>query len=186
MVENMTFQEVWEKQPMSKPRIEKVTINMGVGESGDRLLTGAKVIEEITGQKPVRTLAKQTNPAFGIRKKLPIGLKVTLRGKKAENFLKNAFIAFKAAGKTLYSYSFDSKGNFSFGIPEHIDFPGQKYDPEVGIYGMDICVTFEKPGYGVKRRKARRSKIPKKHQVKKDEAIEYIKTNFGLEVIDEE
>ena len=186
MVESMTYQEVWEKQPMSKPRIEKVTINMGVGESGDRLLIGAKVIEEITGQKPVRTLAKQTNPAFGIRKKLPIGLKVTLRGKKAENFLKNAFIAFNAAGKTLYSYSFDSKGNFSFGIPEHIDFPGQKYDPEVGTYGMDICVTFEKPGYRVKRRKSKRNKIPKKHQVKKYEAIEYIKTNFGLEVIDEE
>jgi large subunit ribosomal protein L5 len=181
----MTFQEAWEKQPMSKPRIEKVTVNMGVGESGDRLLIGAKVMEELTGQKPVRTLAKQTNPAFGIRKKLPIGLKVTLRGKKAEEFLKNAFIAFKASGKTLYSYSFDKRGNFSFGIPEHIDFPGQKYEPDIGIYGMDVCVTFGKPGYRVKRRKIKRNSIPEKHLVKKEEAIEYIKTNFGVEVEEE-
>ncbi len=185
MVKIMEYKEQWEKQVMLKPRIEKVTVNMGVGESGDRLLIGAKVLEELSGQKPVRTLAKQTNPAFGIRKKLPIGLKVTLRGKKAEEFLKNAFEAFKASGKTLYSYSFDSRGNFSFGIPEHIDFPGQKYDPEVGIFGMDVCVTFEKPGYRVKRKRIKKGKIPQKHLVKKDEAIEYIKTKFGIEVVNE-
>ena len=178
----MNFQEAWEKQPMSKPRIEKVTVNMGVGESGDKLLIAEKVIGEITGQRPVRTLAKQTNPAFNIRKKLPIGLKITLRGKKAEEFLKDAFTAFTASGKQLFTYSFDKRGNFSFGIPEHIDFPGQKYDPSVGIYGMDVCVTFEKPGYSVKRRKAKRANIPAKHLVSKEEAIECIETTFGLKV----
>lgn len=182
----MNFQETWEKQPMNKPRIEKVTVNMGVGESGDKLLTAEKVITEITKQKPVRTLAKQTNPAFNIRKKLPIGLKITLRGKKAEEFLNDAFVAFKASGKQLYSYSFDKRGNFSFGIPEHIDFPGQKYDPSIGIYGMDICVTFEKPGYRIKRRKAKRNNIPLKHLVTKDEAITYIEQKYGLKVEREE
>jgi len=178
----MSFQEIWEKEPMKRPRIEKVTVNFGVGEAGDRLTIGAKVIEEITGQKPVRTLAKQTNPAFGIRKKLPIGLKVTLRGKKAEEFLKNAFTAFKASGKTLFSRSFDNRGNFSFGVPEHIDFPGQKYDPAVGVYGMDICVTLDKPGYRVKRRKLKRSRLPGRHLVTKEEAIEYIKTKFEIDI----
>ncbi|MBA2839805.1 large subunit ribosomal protein L5 [Methanococcus maripaludis] len=181
----MSFQEVWEKEPMKKPRIQKVTVNFGVGEAGDRLTIGAKVIEELTGQSPVRTLAKQTNPAFGIRKKLPIGLKVTLRGKKAEEFLKNAFTAFRACGKTLFASSFDQVGNFSFGVPEHIDFPGQKYDPSVGIYGMDICVTFEKSGYRVKSRKVKRSHIPEKHLVTKDEAIEYIQAKFDTEVVRE-
>ena len=74
-------------------------------------------------------------------------------------------------------------GNFSFGVPEHIDFPGQKYDPTVGIYGMDICVTFEKPGYRVKSRKVKRSHIPTKHLVNKDEAIEYIQAKFDTEVV---
>jgi large subunit ribosomal protein L5 len=179
----MSFQEVWEKEPMKKPRIQKVTVNFGVGEAGDRLTIGAKVIETLTGQAPVRTLAKQTNPAFGIRKKLPIGLKVTLRGKNAEEFLENAFVAFKVSGTVLYASSFDKVGNFSFGVPEHIDFPGQKYDPTVGIYGMDICVTFEKPGYRVKSRKLKRSHIPAKHLVKKEEAIEYIEKKFGAEVV---
>ncbi|MBA2861378.1 50S ribosomal protein L5 [Methanococcus maripaludis] len=181
----MSFQEVWEKEPMKKPRIQKVTVNFGVGEAGDRLTIGAKVIEELTGQSPVRTLAKQTNPAFGIRKKLPIGLKVTLRGKNAEEFLGNAFSAFKTCGKVLYASSFDQVGNFSFGVPEHIDFPGQKYDPSIGIYGMDICVTFEKSGYRVKSRKVKRSHIPKKHLVTKDEAIEYIQAKFDTEVVRE-
>jgi len=182
----MSYLELWEKQPMCKPRIEKVTVNMGIGESGDRLLKGEKVLEELTGQKPVRTRAKQTNPTFGIRKKLPIGLKVTLRGKRAEEFLRNAFIAFKTAGKTLYSSSFDEWGNFSFGIPEHIDFPGQKYDPEIGIFGMDVCVSLEKPGYRVKRRKIKRSKIPMRHRVKKEEAIEYIRTTFNIDIVKDE
>jgi len=181
----MSFQEVWEKEPMKKPRIQKVTVNFGVGEAGDRLTIGAKVIEELTGQSPVRTLAKQTNPAFGIRKKLPIGLKVTLRGKNAEEFLGSAFSAFRTSGKVLYASSFDQVGNFSFGVPEHIDFPGQKYDPSIGIYGMDICVTFEKSGYRVKSRKVKRSHIPKKHLVTKDEAIEYIQTKFDTEVVRE-
>jgi large subunit ribosomal protein L5 len=181
----MSFQEIWEKEPMKKPRIQKVTVNFGVGEAGDRLTIGAKVIEDLTGQAPVRTLAKQTNPAFGIRKKLPIGLKVTLRGIKAEEFLKNAFTAFKASGKVLYDRSFDKVGNFSFGVPEHIDFPGQKYDPSVGIYGMDVCVTFEKSGYRVKSRKLNRNTIPEKHLVKKVEAIELVKATFDMEVLEE-
>ncbi|EHP87739.1 50S ribosomal protein L5 [Methanotorris formicicus] len=182
----MSYQELWNNNPMLKPRIEKVVVNFGVGEAGDRLTKGAKVMEEITGQRPIRTLAKQTNPAFGIRKKLPIGLKVTLRGKKAEEFLKNAFIAFKAEGKKLYESSFDEYGNFSFGIHEHIDFPGQKYDPMIGIYGMDVCVTLERPGYRIKRRKIKRAHIPKRHRVTREEAIEFIEKHFGVEVVREE
>ncbi|WP_423792857.1 50S ribosomal protein L5 [Methanocaldococcus indicus] len=176
------FEEIWNKNPMLKPRIGKVVVNMGVGESGDRLTRAEKVLEELTGQKPIRTRAKQTNPSFGIRKKLPIGLKVTLRGKKAEEFLKQAFQAFEKEGKKLYDYSFDEFGNFSFGIHEHIDFPGQKYDPMVGIFGMDVCVTLERPGFRVMRRKYKRSKVPRRHRLTRDEAIEFIEKTFGVKV----
>ncbi|ADG13292.1 50S ribosomal protein L5 [Methanocaldococcus infernus] len=178
----MDYEELWNKNPMLRPKIGKVVVNFGIGESGDRLTKGEKVIEELTGQKPIRTRAKQTNPSFGIRKKLPIGLKVTLRGKKAEEFLKKAFEAFQKEGKTLYDFSFDEYGNFSFGIHEHIDFPGQKYDPMIGVYGMDVCVTLERPGFRVMRRKRCRSKVPRKHRLTREEAIQFIEKTFGIKV----
>lgn len=69
----MSFEELWQKNPMLKPRIEKVVVNFGVGESGDRLTKGAQVIEELTGQKPIRTRAKQTNPSLELERSYQLG-----------------------------------------------------------------------------------------------------------------
>ncbi len=169
------------ENPMREIRIEKVTVNIGVGEGGERLRKAEKVIEMLTGQKPVRTIAKVTNRDFGIRKGLPIGCKVTLRKKKAIEFLRKALWVrdFK-----LPIWSFDSEGNFSFGIAEHTDFEGVKYDPEIGIFGMDVCVTLERKGYRIKRRKRQKTKIPLRHRITKEEAIEFLKREFNLEVIE--
>ena len=169
----------WESNPMRKPRIAKVTLNIGVGQSGERLEKAVKILEQLTGQKPVRTLAKKTIREWGIRKREPIGCKVTLRGEKAIEFLKRAL---ESKDYTLPASAFDNSGNFSFGIKEHIDLPGVRYDPDLGTFGMDICVTLERPGYRIAHRKIKKSKIPRKHRISKEEAIEFMRHFFNLKV----
>jgi len=168
------------KNTLFSPRIEKVTINIGVGEAGERLKKAEKVLENITGQKPVETLSKTTNKDWGIRKEMPLGCKVTLRGKKAAEFLKEAL---GTRENKMSDYSFDEEGNLAFGIPDHTLFKSQKYDPNIGIFGMDICITMEKPGYRVKRRRIARRKIPHKHRVKKEETMKFFSEAFNVEVI---
>jgi len=167
--------------PMEQVRIEKVTVNIGVGEGGDKLRKAEKVLEMLTKQKPVRTYAKMTNRDFGIRKGMPIGCKVTLRKQKAIDFLKEALWIrnFK-----LPEWSFDNEGNFSFGITDHTEFKDMKYDPDIGIFGMDICVTLEKPGYRIKRRKIEKTKVPHRHRVSRQEAIEFVRKEFNVEVVE--
>lgn len=167
---------------MREIRIAKVTVNVGVGESGEKLAKAESIVEMLTGQKPVRTIAKKTIQPFGIRKKQPIGVKVTMCGKNKYEFLKKAF---DAVEYRIKAKSFDAHGNFSFGIKEHIDFPGVKYDPNIGIFGMDVCVELERPGYRVKRRKIKNTKIGKKHRITREEAMEYIKSKFGVEIVEE-
>ncbi|NPA86838.1 MAG: 50S ribosomal protein L5 [Candidatus Diapherotrites archaeon] len=171
--------------PMRAIRVEKVTLNIGVGEPGERLEKAEEVIRRVLAlagieQKPVRTKAKVRVQRWGIRPGLPIGVKVTVRGKKAYELLK---LLFKAVENKISSRSFDPLGNFSFGIREYIDIPGMKYDPAIGIYGMDVTVTLERPGYRVKRRKRKRSKVGKRHLITKDEAIDFVKETFGVEVV---
>lgn len=175
-----------EDSPMRRVRLEKVVVNVGVGEPGERLEKAeemlARVVKTVAGAdvKPVRTVAKKKIPKWGIRPGLAIGVKVTLRGEVAEKFLRAAF---DAVGNKIRRQSFDGQGNFSFGIREYIDLPGVKYDPSIGIFGMDVCVSLERPGYRVKRRKVRRAKVGKNHLITVDEAVAFVKENFGVEVV---
>ena len=169
----------WEAHPMRKPRISKVTINIGVGESGERLTKAEKMLESLVGQKPIRRRAKQTNRDFGIRRGEPIAVKVTLRGKKAEEMLKRLLAA---VDNRLKAGNFDEHGNFCFGIEEHINIPGVEYDPEIGIFGMDVCVTLERPGFRVAKRKRQRHKIPRKHKLTREERIVFAMEEFKVEV----
>jgi len=164
---------------MLKPRIEKVTVNMSVGKSGEPLEKAGKVLEQLTHQRPCKRKAKKTIRDFGIRKGEPITCLVTLRGERARDFLKRAF---QAVDNKLSNYSFDHYGNFSFGIKEHIEIPGTKYVPELGIQGMDVSVTLVRPGYRVRRRRHARSKIGLCHLLKRDEATLFIKDDFGVEI----
>ncbi len=164
---------------MRTPRIEKVTVHMGVGESGKKLSNAEMILQAITGQKPVRCFAKKTLPAFGIKKNEAIGCKVTLRGARAEKFLSTA-LAIK--DRQISARSFDGMGNFAFGIEEHTDFPGMEYDPEVGIFGMDVIVSLERPGYRIKRRKAQKQDVPAGHRLTVEDAISFLKAKYGVEV----
>jgi large subunit ribosomal protein L5 len=167
------------KNPMLKPRIEKVTVNMSVGQSGKPLEQAATILQQLTNQKPSRRQAKKTIREFGIRKGESIACLVTLRNKKAEEFLRKAL---QAVDNKLSKYCFDRQGNFSFGIKEHIDIPGTKYVPDLGIHGMDISVSLGRAGYRVKRRHRVKSRVGKDHLLTADEAVLFIKDEFDVEI----
>ena len=165
--------------PMRCIKIDKVTVNMCLGEGGQRLLNAENIMAKITGQKPVRTTATKAK-TFGIKTGEPIGCKVTLRKKRAEDFLKKAF---EIKDKKVYQQQFDEAGNFSFGIEEHTDFPEMEYDPDIGIFGMDITVVLQRPGYRISKRRIQRRKIPKSHRINKEDVITFVKEEFGVEAI---
>lgn len=165
---------------MNRVRIEKVIVHICVGANRERLEKAYKLLELLTKQKPIHLKAKKTIKAFGISRKMPIAVMVTLRKEKAKEFLKKAL---EAVDNKVKASSFDEYGNFAFGIKEHLDIPGMKFDPHIGIFGMDIIVNLSKPGYRVKLRRFRRSKLGKNARVSKEEAIEFIKQEFGVEVI---
>jgi len=167
------------ENPMLKPRLEKVTVNMSVGQSGKPLEQAATILQQLTNQKPSRRQAKKTIREFGIRKGESIACLVTLRNKKAEEFLRKAL---QAVDNKLSKYCFDRQGNFSFGIKEHIDIPGTKYMPDLGIHGMDISVSLGRAGYRVKRRHRVKSRIGKDHLLTADEAVLFIKDEFDVEI----
>jgi large subunit ribosomal protein L5 len=169
-----------QKKTLFSPKIEKVTINIGVGEAGERLKKAETVLQNITKHKPVQTLSKTTNKDWAIRKQMPIGCKVTLRGKEAQEFLKDAL---STRQNKMSDYSFDEQGNLAFGIPDHTIFKSQKYDPSIGIFGMDICITMQKPGYRVKHRRIAPRKIPSRHKVKREETMKFFSEKFNVEVV---
>ena len=161
--------------------VEKVVINIGVGEAGERLVKAQKVLEMVTGQKSVQTISKTINRDLGIRKGMPLGCKVTLRGEAAEEFIERAL---PIREMRVPVYSFDKEGNMSFGITDYTDFDGMKYDPEIGIFGMDISVVLRRPGNRITKRALLKRRIPKDHRVDRDEAIQYMKDKFKVEVVE--
>jgi len=167
------------ENPMRELKIGKVIVNISVGTSGEPLDNAMTIVKQLTGQQPCQRAAKQTIRSFNLRKKEPMACMVTLRRAAANEFLRKAL---QAVGRTLNSKSFDRQGNFAFGIKEHIDIPGTRYDPRLGITGMDVMVTVERPGYGVSRKKRRQAKVGSRHRVTPEESIRYIVEAYGVEV----
>lgn len=169
--------------PMSVPRITKVCVNIGVGEGGDRLVNAENVLEIVTGVRPQRTLGRIQNRDLKVREGAPIGCRSTMRNKDSINeFLKNAFWV---RDNTIPNWNFDAQGNLSFGVRDYTDFPEQKYDPDIGIYGMDINVVLERPGHRVSRRRKGKAKVGKGHGVSREESMKWFSETFGLKIMEE-
>ena len=164
---------------MKKIDIEKITLNICVGQPGDNLDKSIKLLNKITNCKPIQTKAKKRIPTWSIRPGLAIGCKVTLRGKKAKDLLKRLL---DSKNNILNENNFYDQCNLSFGIPEYIDIPGVEYDSSIGIIGLEVAITIKRPGFRIKNRKIKTKSIPKKHKISRQEAIDYMKNEFKINI----
>ena len=164
---------------MKKISLEKVVLNMGVGKSGDAIDIARRALEQISGKKPSTRSAKETQREWGVRKGEPIGVPVTIRGNDAIALLKRLL---ESKGNTVNGKAFDNFGNYSFGINEHIDIPGVKYDPQIGILGLGISITLTRPGYSIRKRSKHKASVGKTHVITNQEAKDYLTKEYGVTI----
>ena len=164
---------------MKKIFLNKVVLNMGVGKSGDPIETGKKTLVQITGKKPNARNAKKAHRDWGIRKDEPIGVAVTVRGNDATKLLKKLLVV---KDNKIIKKAIDNEGNFSFGIKEHIDIPEIKYDPKIGILGLEVSVSLARPGFNIKFNKSK-AKVGKNHRITKNDAIKFLTEEFGVQIV---
>jgi large subunit ribosomal protein L5 len=145
------MQEFRYKSPMQVPKLEKIVVNLGLGEAiqNIKLLDSASVeLAAITGQKPVITRAKRSIAAFKLREGMPIGCMVTLRRGRMYDFfdkLVNVVLARVRDFRGLSDKSFDGRGNYTLGIKEHLIFPEIDYDKIDKVKGMNITIVTSAP-----------------------------------------
>ncbi len=162
---------------MRQIRIEKLTLNIGAGKDQTRLEKGLKLIKHITNIDAVKTITKKRIPSWGVRPGLPIGCKLTIRGGSNRELIKRLL---RAKANKLSSSNFDENGSIAFGIHEYIDIPQVTYNPDVGLMGLQVCITLERPGFRIKRRKCKTKKLPQKQRITQEEAIKYMQETFGV------
>lgn len=163
--------------PMKEIQIDKVTVNFGAGKDQKKLENGIQLIKMITGIDPVKTYTQKRIPTWGLRPGLPIGAKITLRGDKAEDVLSRFLVA---KDKKIKSSCVDNRGNISFGVSEYIDIPGVKYDPKIGVLGLQLSITLKRPGFRVQRRKLKKASVGKGHRISQEEAQEFLSKKFEV------
>jgi large subunit ribosomal protein L5 len=174
------IQNKWSEHKMLQPRIEKVVVNLNIGKSGEPLEKATRVLNEISGQTPYKAKAKKSIRDWGVRQGEPIACVVTLRREKGITFLKKVL---PVIDNKISKRSFDEIGNFAFGLKEHIDIPGVKYDPDIGIFGMDVCVSVNRPGQRIKTRRKQTKRVGKKHLLTSEESIKYVQQILGVEIV---
>ncbi|HIK02162.1 TPA: 50S ribosomal protein L5 [archaeon] len=164
-------------------KISKVSVNIGVGSESDNLKKAELLLSRMFTANPVRTVAKAAIPEFNVKKNSEIGVKLTLRGEDANTFLNQAF---EAVENELKPSQIDKEGNLSFGVQEYMDLPHMKYDPDVGMFGMDVSVHLIKPGARIALRKIKRTRLPQKNRVSYDESRNFFETNYTIKFVEPE
>merc|ERR1712022_66513 len=167
------------KKEKGENKIEKLILNLCTGESGDTLTKAAKVLEDLTSQKPVESKARYTIRSFSIKRNEKIAVHVTVRGKQAETLLQNGL---KVKEHELKKGNFSEDGNFGFGIDEHIDL-GIKYDTNTGIFGMDFYVILGRAGKRVARRKHAKGKFGKHQRITAEDAKQWFTEKMAGTII---
>jgi len=168
---------------MREIRIEKVTLNIGAGKDQKVMEKGMKLLKNITGIEPIKTITMKRLQAWGLRPGLPVGAKITLRNKPAEELIPRIL---DAKSGILTANCYDDNGNISFGIPEYVDIKGAKYDTEIGMMGLQASITLKRPGFRIKNRRLKTKKVPAKHKITKQESIDFMNKKFGVKVGEEE
>jgi len=157
-------------------KIEKVVLSVAGTE--DKLERGSKLLNLISGMKPIKTKATKRIPTFGVRPGLEVGCKVTLRKDKID-ILKRLLAAIDNSIKEKQI----KENHFSFGIHEYIEIPGIEYQRDIGVMGLNVTIVFTKPGRRVLEKKSSKGKFPKRQQVTKEEIIEFLKKNYNLIIV---
>lgn len=167
---------------MREVKLEKITLNCGTGTDPAKLERAYKLLSIISGRKPVRIRTIKRIPTFGVRPGLQIGVKVTVRKKAGEELLKRLLQALENKIKAKQICG----GYFAFGLKEYIEITGMNYNREIGMLGLEVCVTLYRAGQRVKQRRIKTGKIPKRQMITKEETISWLKQNFNTEVIEKE
>lgn len=169
-----------ENNPMRNVRIAKLSINTCVRPREGKIDKAMKVLEQLTGQKPFSSKAKQTIREWGVRRNEKLSTSVTVMGDKAYKLLENAL---KVKEFELPNSCFSNNGCFGFGISEHIDLD-IKYDPSCGIFGLNYFIVLERPGNRVARRRRCKSRLGCKQRVSAEDAQRWFKETFDGVVIE--
>jgi large subunit ribosomal protein L5 len=172
-----------DKHPMREIRVEKITLNIGTGKDQQLLEKAQKLLKSLTGIDSVKTITQKRIAAWGLRPGLPIGCKLTLRNDQALAIIPRMLAA---KDLKLADNNFDDNGNVSFGIKEYIDVKDAKYDPDIGVLGLQCSITLERPGFRIKKRKILKKNIPINHRIPRQEAMEFMKEKFNVKIASEE
>ncbi len=160
---------------MQNIRIDKVVVNIGIGSNENMLPNAKALLKKLTNHDAATRAAKKRDPTLHLRKGQIIAAVVTLRGKEANELLKKTL----DANNNVLKPNAVMKNSLSFGVKEYIDISGVKYDPKIGMLGMNVNASFSRPGKRVERRKRKRASIPQRHNIiSADEITAYMAKNF--------
>jgi len=163
--------------------LEKVVINIGTGNDTNAQSNAKKLLTSLTGKKSTNTVSKRRIPAFKITTGTHIGAFITIRGKPAKSLSERLF---KTVDNQIQIKAI-SGNTVNFGIKEYIDIPDLKYDPTVGVIGMNVNISFKRKGMRVQTRKRACSKVKKRHRlINREDIITHLKEKEGVKIISTE